>query len=298
MVRPDLDSIACFLAAARTLNFNAASKTVSLTPAAFGKRIKQLEEQLETQLFERTTRHVNLTPSGEAMLPKARALIQAAENCVHAARGHSGPPPIKLTIGTRYELGLSWLMPMLSTLETKLPHIQFNYYFGSGPDLEARIRGFDIQCAVSSRVFVDPIFDAIRLLEETYVFVGSTALLAEQPFEKPSDAQSHCLIDAHEERPLFRYFRDAEHAPNALHFNDFRIMGTTAAIREMVLANQGVAVLPYYLVKPDIKAGTLKRIFPAVELRCDYFRLMFRRDDPNRSVYVSLADIMQTQKLT
>ncbi len=295
---PNLESVACFLAAARTLNFRAAAKTVALTPAAFGKRIKLLEEQLDSRLFERSTRHVTLTPNGEAMLPQARALIHAAEKCMHAGRGYAGPAPLRLSVGTRYELGLSWLMPMLSVLEKELPHIEFNYYFGSGPDLEDRIRRFDIQCAVSSRVFVDPIFDAIRLVEETYVFVGSATLLAKQALTTPEQAGHHCLIDAHEERPLYRYFRDATNAPSALHFGQFRVMGTTSAIREMLLADKGVAVLPFYLVKPDLASGTLVRIFPDVSLRCDYFRLMFRRDDPNRGLYDTLASVMRTQPLT
>ena len=295
---PSLESMACFLAAARTLNFRAAAKTVALTPAAFGKRIKQLEEQLDARLFERSTRHVTLTPNGKAMLPQARALIHAAEKCMHAGKGQAGPAPLRLNVGTRYELGLSWLMPMLSTLEEALPHIEFNYYFGSGPDLEDRIRRFDIQCAVSSRVFVDPIFDAIRLVEETYVFVGSSTLLAQRPLITPAQAANHCLIDAHEERPLYRYFQDATNAPPALHFGQFRVMGTTSAIREMLLADRGVAVLPFYLVKPDLRSGKLVTIFPDVTIRCDYFRLMFRRDDPNRSLYDTLANVMRAQPLT
>ena len=297
MMLPDLESIQCFIAAARTLNFSAAAKTVALTPAAFGKRIRQLEEQLDAPLFERTTRHVALTPSGESMLPHARELLQVAQSCMHAGRGQAGPAPMTITIGTRYELGLSWLVPMLSTLRHELPHVEINYYFGSGPDLEDRIRNFDVQCAVSSRVFVDPIFDATRLQKEDYVFVGSANLIAKQPFDQPNSATNHCLIDAHQERPLYRYFRDAEHAPPALHFGQFRVMGTISAIRMLLLQDQGVAVLPKYLVQPDLNSGRLVHIFPDVELRCDYFRLMYRRDDPNKALYKTLAEVMRRQKL-
>ena len=112
---PNLESISCFLAAARTLNFRAAAKTGALTPAAFGKRIKQLEAQLGCRLFERSTRHVTLTPNGEAMLPEARALLHTANRCVHAGRGSADRTDC-LSIGTRYELGLSWLVPMLTDL--------------------------------------------------------------------------------------------------------------------------------------------------------------------------------------
>ena len=294
---PSLESIACFLAAARTLNFSAAAKSVYLTPAAFGKRIKQLEELLDQPLFERTTRHVALTPNGEAMLPVAKQLIKTAQDCMRAGRGQGGPPPITVTIGTRYELGLSWLMPMLPTLKLHCPNITINYYFGSGPDLENRIKNMDIQCAVSSRVFVDPIYEATRLTKEAYVFVAAPSLLNRLPFKTPEHAQHHCLIDAHQERPLFRYFRDAPNAPNKLSFGQTRIMGTTAAIRMLVLAGEGVAVLPYYLMKNDLDAGTCVQLFTDVELNQDYFRLMYRRDDPNIEVYETLAACIREQPL-
>ena len=134
---PDLESIRCLIAAAKTLNFRAGARAVALTPAAFGKRIAQLEDQMETRLFERSTRHVALTPSGRRMLPAARRLMQTAEVCVRAGRGASGPAPVQLTVGTRYELGLSWLVPMLWDLKAALPHVEIDFYFGSGPDLQS-----------------------------------------------------------------------------------------------------------------------------------------------------------------
>ena len=71
---------------------------------------------------------------------------------------------------------------MLSDLTEALPHVHFNLYFGSGPDLEARVKSFDINCAVTSRIFTDPIFDVLRLVREDYVFVGAPALLESSPF--------------------------------------------------------------------------------------------------------------------
>jgi len=68
---PSIESLRCFTAAAKLLNFRAAARSVALTPAAFGQRIKQLEEQLGTSLFHRTTRSVRLTESGLALLPAA-----------------------------------------------------------------------------------------------------------------------------------------------------------------------------------------------------------------------------------
>ena len=81
---PPVDSLRCFCAAAKVLNFRAASRAVSLTPAAFGQRIKQLEEQLGAQLFVRTTRSVRLSTAGLSLLPVAQRALASMEDCTRA----------------------------------------------------------------------------------------------------------------------------------------------------------------------------------------------------------------------
>src|SRR5688500_3165651 len=118
---PSLDSLACFEAAARLLHFRGAARAVALTPAALGQRIRQLEEQLGVRLFHRTTRTVQLTEAGLALLPAARKALEAASECARAARGEVGPPPLELVLGTRLELGVSWISPQLGRLREAHP---------------------------------------------------------------------------------------------------------------------------------------------------------------------------------
>ncbi|MCA8922225.1 MAG: LysR family transcriptional regulator, partial [Planctomycetes bacterium] len=153
---PDPDSLRCFLEAARRLNFREAAQAVHLTPAALGKRIQQLEQQLGVSLFQRTTRRVELTTAGLSLLAPAREALAAGEACVRAARGEGGPPPLELVLGTRHELGMSWILPLLSKLEQALPHLTLHLYVSSGPDLELRVRGGEVDVAVSSRQVSDP----------------------------------------------------------------------------------------------------------------------------------------------
>ena len=155
---PDLDSLRCFVEAARYLNFRAAAGAVGLTPAALGQRIRQLEEQYGVQLFYRTTRRVEPTEAGLALLPAAQRALEVAWECGQAARGDLGPVPIDLRLGTRHELGLSWVLPMLPKLAERHPAITFHLYFGEGHDLELRVRTQEIDC-------------------EDYLLVASSSLL-------------------------------------------------------------------------------------------------------------------------
>lgn len=289
---PSIDSLRCFQAAARLLNFRAAARSVALTPAALGQRIQKLEEQLGVTLFHRTTRSVALTEPGLALLPYAEQCLAAARDCVRAARGETGPPPMELVIGTRQELGLSWLSPQLDRLKAIHPSLEIHLYFGSGPDLLLRVRTMEIDCAVTSSRFTDPKLDSVRLHREGYVFVGSAALLKEHPLEREEHARAHTLLDAAADLPLFRYWRDAPGGGDRLRFARLVRLGSIEAIRLRVAAGAGVAVLPAYLVEREIATRKFRRIFPKVQALDDYFRLVFRADDPRRPFYDKLAASM------
>ena len=295
---PSLESLRCFVAAAESLNFRAAARAVALTPAALGQRIRQLEDELGATLFTRTTRQVSLTPAGMALLPHARALLAQAVDCGRAARGELGPSPVELVLGTRHELGMSWVLPLLDHLATALPWVTVHLYFGAGEDLLLRVRTREIDLAVTSTRFSDPRLDAIPLHEEEYVFVAARSLLDATPFSRADHAQRHTLLDAAPELPLFRYRREAAGGGDRLRFARVTRLGTIAAIEHFVRKGRGVAVLPRYLVGRRLTRGELVEILPSVKPLSDRFRLAFRADDARRPVYESLAAAMLERPLT
>ena len=293
MSLPSMDNLRCFVAAAETLNFRAAARAVALTPAALGQRVRQLEDEVGQALFTRTTRTVALTAAGLAMLPEARRTLAAAETCLRAARGELGPSPSDLVLGTRHELGMSWLLPQLPRLAKQRPDLTLHLYVSYSADLLLRVRTREVDCAVLSARFSDPALDALTLHREDYVFVASKALLARSPLSKPEHAAAHTLLDVSAELPLFRYWREAAGpAGAALRFGRVLRMGTIAALEHLVLRGEGVAVLPEYLVQKRVASGALRVVFPKVKPAFDHFRLVFRADDPRRPDYEALARLL------
>ncbi len=297
MSLPSLESLRCFVEAARFLNFRSAAHAVALTPAALGQRIRQLEDEVGAPLFQRTTRRVWLTEAGLGLLPHATKVLAGAQDCLRAARGEIGPAPIDLVIGTRHELGMSWIVPMLPTLRREFPHVTFHLYFGSSADLLMRVRNLEVDCAVGSMRAVDPKMDSLRLHPEEYAFVGQPRLLKRLPLSRPEHARGHTLIDTTAELSLFRYFRDAPGAGDRLDFDKILRVGTIAALAVVVQRGDGVAVIPSYLIAPELKARKLVRLFPHVKLLSDHFRLIFRTDDTRRTVYEKLAAFMASVPL-
>jgi DNA-binding transcriptional LysR family regulator len=288
MQLPSLESLQAFVAAAQTLNFRRAARIVALTPAAFGHRIRTLEDLCGVRLFQRTTRSVELTEAGIALLPHAKEALSALAQCVRSARGDLGPAPQEIVLGTRPDLGLSWLVPQIAQLSNELPSVTIHLYFGSTDDLIARLRTREIDCTVTSSRFADPRLDALMLHPEEMVFVGAPKLLRQAPLSQPAHAGRHTLLDAGTDLPLFRYWRDAP-GGGELTFARILRFNSLEAIHRLVLEGRGVAVLPTYFVAKSLARRRLQRLFPRVRLIQDHFRLVYRVDDARLPTYRELA---------
>jgi DNA-binding transcriptional LysR family regulator len=294
---PDLSNLRCFEAAATHLNFRAAANAVSLSPAAFSERIRRLEETVGVELFTRTTRRVRLTPEGERLLPQARVTLGQAQQCVDMLRSQ-GPAPFELTIGTRFELGLSWMLPGISELARRRPEQQIHLWFSEGPAImEALLRGH-IDALVGSMRLVSSKLCTLPLHEESYVFVASPALLERRPLEIPEHALSHTLIDTNPSLPLFRYFQDMAPVEPAWRFGSHSFLGAIAAIRARVLECAGVAVLPEYFVRGDLAEGRLVPVIEQVECRTDWFRLVWVEGHSRSTDLEALAQFFRSRELT
>ena len=162
---PDLESLHCFVRAAASPSFRAAARSVALSPAAFGDRIRRLEDGLGARLFQRTTRRVALTAAGARLLPQARRCLEEAER-LSTVIGSEECPPYDLVIGTRFELGMSWLVPSLGKLERERPVRRLHVCFGDTPDIVPRILRDEVDCMITSARLVAPGLGVARLHEE------------------------------------------------------------------------------------------------------------------------------------
>jgi len=293
---PALDSLRCFVAAAERLNFRAAAQSVALTPAALSQRIRQLEGQVGAELFRRTTRSVQLTEAGLTLLPRARACLADAAACLLVARGDE-LPPAELTLGTRFELGMSWVVPLLPRVAKALPRVSLHLFFGSGAEIVERLRAGLIDCAVTSANILDVRVAETRLHEERYAFVGAPKLLRRVPLARAEDVAQHVLLDIDAGLPLLRYFSEAAEAPLLPRFGRYRWLGLGAAVKAMVLAGEGVAVLPVYMIEEELARGKLRRLFPQVTPRTDYFRMISRAEDPRTGLLQALAEVLASEPI-
>ena len=280
MHTPDPESLRCFVAAAQHLNFRAAASSVSLSAAALGQRIAKLEEQLAVRLFERTTRKVQLTPAGARMLPVVKSLLAEISRLQLVAHDESAAVPYELMVATRFELGLSWLVPNLTRLSNKRPERTLHVSFGDSSDMLARIEHGSVDVSITSARTLPACARFESLHAEEYTLVASAQIVA-APLPTAAELLSHNrLLDLSADLPLFRYFLDAHEDVQAWTSNGAEYLGPIAAVMLRVIEGVGVAVLPRYFATPEIEAGTIVEIPAERPLRTDSFRLVWHEGHP------------------
>jgi DNA-binding transcriptional LysR family regulator len=95
----DIKALRYFLQVAETLNFNRAAEKLNISQPVVTRVISQLEHEIGSKLFERTTRRVALTPAGAVLLKETRPLISHVEAVQQTVRHSVAEKSGRLTVG-------------------------------------------------------------------------------------------------------------------------------------------------------------------------------------------------------
>lgn len=138
----DTQSLAAFLEVADSASFTRAATRLNLSQPAISKRLRALEEQIGTRLFDRVGRSVLLTDAGRALLPYARRVAQTLEDGRRALSQLSETVSGRLSIGTSHHIGLHRLPPVLKRFVIEYPDVDLDLHFMDSEDAcEAVIAG-------------------------------------------------------------------------------------------------------------------------------------------------------------
>src|SRR4051794_15688045 len=127
----DVRALECFVAVARDRHFTRAAEALYLTQSAVSQQLRRLEAELGAELVTRSP--VALTPAGEALLPRAVAILAALDDA-HAAV--TGTARGAVRIAAEYPAALA---PALARFHAEHPEVRVaiaaecDVYVGASP---------------------------------------------------------------------------------------------------------------------------------------------------------------------
>ena len=183
----ELRQLKYFVEVAEVLNFSEAAKSLFITQGTLSQQIRQLEDELGTPLFARTSHHVMLTEAGSNLLPLAKETLQSANSCREALEEMRGIVSGTLDIGITYSFRYSVLKVMKRFMK-EYPTVKLNVFCMSAPDLFSRLLQHKLDLVVS----MDPA-NPYQGVEST--FLGSSRLCVVVRKDHPLASRTFLSLD-------------------------------------------------------------------------------------------------------
>jgi LysR family glycine cleavage system transcriptional activator len=262
-----LDLLRTFEAVARRLSFSAAADELHLTQSAVSRQIKSLEEDLGAPLFNRGTRHVELSEAGSSLRHAVLQLLDQLDRAVRDIRGRGGRP--RVSVSTFASFASLWLMPRLVAFQKGDPDFDIRLSATDHlspldePELDTVMRYCEPASAPSM---------AERLFGERLTPVASARLLeqaragAVPPLLQPADLARHTLLEEDDPRPInsyplsWRRWLD-QHGQAGLQPQRWLYLNFTHQQVQGALAGQGIALARIALVHDLLERGELVELF-------------------------------------
>ncbi|MBP0593196.1 LysR family transcriptional regulator [Paraburkholderia sp. LEh10] len=238
----DLAALTIFRAVVRENGVTRAAAKLNRVQSNVTTRIKQLEEQLGTELFIRDGRRLVLTPAGETLLPYAERLLALADEARHAVK--DARPSGRLRLGTMESVAASRLPGLLAQYHQTWPDVSLELETGTSRKLIDRVREFEVDAALTATP-PDPawhgdLFEAVPVFREELVMLTPRG---HRPIHHASDIALSTLI-AFEQGCAYRIYIEKWYIEHGIRPARVLELGSYHAMVACVAAGAGVAVAP------------------------------------------------------
>lgn len=255
----ELKSLRVFLATANQLNFTRAAEELRLPKSQVSKIVAQLEDRLQTPLFERTSRVVRLTEAGRILAIRARSLLAEADLMIDDVKALQQGVGGELKLAAPPALGRYVASELLPEFLRRWPGVsvslklsyEYEDLFKEGLDLAFRMGGHRDDSLIEK-----PLGFANR------VIVAAPEYLREhKPIATPADLSAHVCVQVFaSEYANWQLCKDG--VVSNVSVRSIFQCSDMLALRSLLLEGAGVAQLPWLVVRDDIRAGRLREVLP------------------------------------
>lgn len=123
-VTMNLKDVELFTVLAETCNLTQAARRLGMSAMSVSRHLAQLEKDLGTLLFQRTTRAVSLTSEGEEFLPYARTMLEAEQSARVMFNEDTAGASGLLKITAPSGIGRRYILPLMPELMEQNPKMK------------------------------------------------------------------------------------------------------------------------------------------------------------------------------
>lgn len=253
----DFRTLTYFVTVAESLNITKAAEKLHISQPPLSNQIKSLEKELNTVLFIRGKRSLQLTDSGRLLYRRAKEILsltdKAASEIISMSRGMTGTVSIGLVEGSAPNIAAEWI----EQFALQHPQVKFRIMDGNSDELIGKLRSGIINLAVITAPCDQSLLNSFSVGKEKITafmskdnplakLPGDTLdfrLLNKQPLIVPSRA---AVIEM-----IYKWFSEIKSEPNIICEMDNYLDVAALAGR-----NVGISIFPKtsFILNPGIVA--------------------------------------------
>ncbi len=257
-MKRDLNDVAVFTHVVDAGSFSGAARRLSLPTSAVSRRVARLEESLGARLLHRTTRKLSLTEAGRTYYQHGAALLEGLNAAEQELAERQTEPRGRVRVTAPVELSGSGAMMAHFLAAHPEVHLELDL---TNRYIDLAGEGYD--AAIRAGVRADSSLGGHRLCETRYAMVATPAYLQQRGTPAGvADLRDHnCLLfglDTIDANWSLRRGRNLVKTPITARL----ATNNWVAIKQAVLANVGIALMPEMICASELAAGTMRAVLP------------------------------------
>jgi len=249
-----------FHTVAGVLSFTRAAEILHMTQPAVTHQIRQLEEEFNARLFDRTNNRINLTAAGEQALEYASQILSLYEEMQDSVKTLTGHTAGLVTIGASTTIAEYMLPGLLGDFRRHFPDVQIRLRVANTDAVVAMVADNSVDLGVVEGEVDNQLLRVEHCQQdELQVVLPPSHPLSSKRVIHPTELAGHPFIyreDGSGTRSVIeRYFTDNGLDENALN-RPFEL-GSTEAIKGAVQAGMGITIVSKATVSKELELNQL-----------------------------------------
>lgn len=265
-----LRQLHAFVELAKTQSFTQAAQNLFITQSALSSLIKQMELNLGLQLFDRSTRTVNLTDVGQDLYPYIDQILIDLGNVLEEAANLKALKKGLVRIAAPQLLACTILPQSIATFQQQYPEIQVQLIDCGVEQIETKVLSNEVDLGIS------PERDHSADIQPTLLFESAFCVVSppQHPLSRREPITWKCL----EDEPLIllqgQFIKrlsgdlDSTEFGPELHLRPISYVNFMSTALSMVHSGLGLTIcMPYARTLVDVYGLTMQELRPAVQRR-------------------------------
>jgi DNA-binding transcriptional LysR family regulator len=238
----NLDQLRTFLDVVELGSFSAAANRQKLSQPAISLQIRQLEKRLNVRLIERVGRKARPTAAGADLLDHARRIDSEVAAALDRMARHAAGAAGRVRIGTGATACIFLLPPALRELRRRFPELDITVETGNTPDIVKAVQDNLLDVGLITLPASGRMLEFTPLIEDEFVAVA--AAHTKLPDKVTPAIVSRLPLLLFEPAGNTRRLVDTWLGEADIPVRPVMSLGSVEAIKELVSAGLGCAVLP------------------------------------------------------